>query len=85
MDDLLERLTELKVPPAPKSLSRELHQRVNRTLLVQHTIELATQGVIYAGGILLRGFLALVAYTLTGQYPIDRREGSRGQGAGDGE
>jgi len=73
MDDLLERLTELKVPPPPDSLKRDVHQRVNRALLVQHIVELATQGAIYAGGHLLRGLVGLVVYTLTGKYPKEKR------------
>lgn len=72
MDDLLERLTQLKVPPAPKSLKRDVHHRLNRTLLVQQLVELALHGVLYASGHMLRGLLGLVAYTLTGKYPVDR-------------
>lgn len=81
MEDLLERLTQLKVPPAPKSLKREVHHRLNRTLLLQQIVELATYGVLYASGHLLRGLLGLVAYTLTGKYPIDR--GDRPDKTGD--
>ena len=72
MEDLLERLTQLKVPPAPKSLKRDVHHRLNRTLLVQQLCELAIYGVLYACGHMLRGLLGLVAYTITGKYPIDR-------------
>ncbi len=76
MEDLLERLTQLKVPPAPTTLKRDVHDRLNRTLLVQQIVGLATNGAVYACGHLLRGLLGLVAYTLTGKFPVDRGDRS---------
>ena len=72
MEDLLEKLTQLKVPPTPPSLGREVHERVNRLLLVQQLIELATHGALYACGHLLRGLVGVVVYTLTAKFPRDR-------------
>jgi hypothetical protein len=66
-DDLLERLAETDVPPAPADLDVEVHHRLNRMLLVAHLADLGLRGMMYAVTHFARGVLHLLVLTLTGK------------------
>jgi hypothetical protein len=76
--NLLEQLAELEVAPPPPQFDRELHQRVNRTLLAQQVADLAIGAVPLAAVEFLRAVAAALAFTMTGHFPQDRREKTRG-------
>ena len=68
-DDLLEQLTKSEVPPVPESLDRQVHRRLNRTLLVIHILDFVLRGIPYAALQLARAVMGLVAFSLTGAFP----------------
>ena len=68
MKDFLEKLAELEVREPPSNFDQKLHERVNRTLLVQHVIDLFVGGVFWSGFHFLRAVLGWLFFTVTGQY-----------------
>jgi hypothetical protein len=76
--DLFEKLAELEVPPPPEAdhFDRQLHDRVNRSLVAGQLVDLATGGLPWAILHFSRALLGLVTLTLTGRYdtkPKNRR------------
>ena len=63
--DLLERLAEVEVPPPPQELDRNVHQRVNKLLLIAHLGDLALRGLLYAFMQFMRPTAHLFVLTLT--------------------
>jgi hypothetical protein len=59
--DLFEQLADLEVPPAPSSeeFDRQLHERVNRSLVTGQLIDLGVKGMPFA---LLHFVRALVGF-----------------------
>jgi hypothetical protein len=72
VEDLLERLAEAEIPPAPDELDRGVHRRVNRTLLAAHLADLAIRGAAWAAIQFLRPVAHLIVLTLTGK-PLGRK------------
>jgi len=74
--DLLEKLAEVPVPPAPSAqvFDREIHRRINRRLVAGQVADLLTRGFIFAIGHFSKAVLGLVRLTLTGKLepPKDR-------------
>ncbi len=66
-DDLLEQLAQAEVPPVPAKLTHDVHDSVNRTLLVAHLVDLALNGVSYACGAFAKGVIHLIVMTTTGK------------------
>jgi hypothetical protein len=73
MNDFLEQLAEMEVGPPPATFDRELHERLNRSLLVQHLMDLATGGLPWALLHFARAVAGVVAFTLTGKFYDDSR------------
>lgn len=72
MDDPLEQLALLEVPDPPAGFDRQLHQRVNDWLTLQHAVDLVLRAAPWAIGELARAALGLLAFTLTGRYDDGR-------------
>ena len=67
MKDFLEQLAELEVREPPPEFDRQLHQRVNRTLLVQHLVDLLL-GAIPGRPCTSPQPGGMVAFTVTGKF-----------------
>jgi hypothetical protein len=67
-DDILEQLARLEVREPPPEFDHQLHERMNRSLLVQHVVELATGVAPWALGCFAQAVLGLVRYTITGRF-----------------
>jgi hypothetical protein len=72
MRDFLEQLAELEVRQPPPEFDRRLHERLNRTLLVQHFVDLVFGAMPWAMVHLLQAAIALVAFSITGKYPSSK-------------
>ena len=57
--DLLEQLAQLEVPPPPAELNQQVHQRVNRSLLVLHVLDLGLRAMPWAMWSSMAGVLGL--------------------------
>ena len=68
--DFFEQLAELEVPPPPEAeqFDRQLHDRVNRSLVAGQLVDLATGGLPWAFIHFARALVGLVTLTLTGRY-----------------
>lgn len=78
--DLFEQLAEQKVPPVPKNLSRRVHHRLNRALVVLHVAELMLRVLPYCAALFARAVVGMISYTAAGRYPVDRSSRSDGEG-----
>jgi len=74
--DLLEQLAKAEIPPVPETLDRQVHQRLNYTLLVLHVLDFMLRAVPYALLHFFRAVVGLVGYSLTSKFelPHDSRE-----------
>ncbi|MGA2616997.1 MAG: hypothetical protein ABSF26_05250 [Thermoguttaceae bacterium] len=79
MNDFLEQLAEVEVRQPPPEFDRQLHQRLNRALLIQHLVDLLLGGMPWALAHLGRGVLGWLAFSLTGKFH-DRKPGDRDAG-----
>jgi hypothetical protein len=72
--DLFELLAEKDVPPVPANFDREVHSRVNDSLLAMQVMEFLFQVVPYALLHFGQGVIGLVGFTLAGGFPHDSRD-----------
>ena len=68
MVNLLEQLADLEVPPPPAQFDRQLHQRVNRSLLVWQLVDLVVSAMPWAMLHFARALVGLITFTVTGRY-----------------
>lgn len=73
-NDPWQQLAAVDVPPLPAHLESEVHQRLNKRLLVVHLSEFALRVAPYAIGQLLPGLVSWLTFTLTGKFEPPRRE-----------
>ncbi len=74
MEDFLERLANREVCDPPPDFSRRLHQRVNRTLVLQHLIDFFVGAIAWSAAHFLRATFGWLVFTITGRFPDrDRR------------
>lgn len=68
--DLFEQLGDLDVPPPPEAeeFDRQLHARVNRSLVAGQIVDLGTRGMPFAALHFSRALVGLFTLTLTGRY-----------------
>lgn len=70
MDDhVLEQLRDAEVPPVPDRLIEGIHNRVNRTLLVGHLFEFASQGLVHCMFHMTMAMWGALVVTVTGRFP----------------
>jgi len=75
--DLFEQLANMEVPPPPAHFDAQLHDKVNRSLVASHLVDLVLSGFPWACGHFARALIGMICYTLTGRYeskpPTHRR------------
>ncbi len=69
MKDLFEQLADSKVSEPPPDFDLRLHQRVNRTLVVQHIIDFFVGAIPWSAVHFFRAVLGWLLLTLTGRFP----------------
>lgn len=72
--DLFEQLAESEVPPAPETLECQVHQRVNRVLLLLHIVDFVVRGLPWTALRFGRAVAALLSFTLLGRFQEHSRE-----------
>jgi hypothetical protein len=75
--NLLDQLAELEVPPPPAHFDQQLHDRVNRSLVISQFADLAVSGLPWALLQFARAFVGLIAFSITGRYENKTRNGRR--------
>lgn len=72
--DLFEMLAEKDVPPVPTDFDRQVHARVNDSLIGIHVLEFVFQAVPYAMLNFAQALIGLFGFTLSGGFPHDRSD-----------
>jgi hypothetical protein len=77
--DLFERLAELEIPPPPDTdeFDRQLHERVNRSLVAGQLTDLVVGGLPWAIAHFARALVGLVTFTVTGRYEAKTKDQRR--------
>jgi hypothetical protein len=68
--DLLEKLAELPVPPAPapQAFDKGIHERINSRLIVSQTADFLLRGFGFGVAHFSKALLGVVRLTLTGKF-----------------
>jgi hypothetical protein len=66
--NLLEQLADLEVPPPPAAFDAQLHDKLNRALVVTQLVEMFVGALPWALAHFGRAVLGFVAFTVTGRY-----------------
>ncbi len=72
--DLWTQLAEREVPEVPERFDLQVHQRVNRWLLLAQLADLALRGVPQAMWLFARSVFGLLIFTLSGSYHSKNRK-----------
>jgi hypothetical protein len=72
MADFLEQLADMEVPEPPAQFDRQLHNRVNRVLLLQQLLEFALVFLPRSALHFARAVLALLVYSTIGRFPAEK-------------
>jgi hypothetical protein len=75
--NLFEQLADLEVPPPPDQFDRQLHERVNRSLVQTQLVDLIVSGLPWALLHFARAFVGLITFTLTGRYETNPKNQRR--------
>ncbi len=78
--DLFEQLAELEVPPPPAQFDAQLHERVNRSLVIGQFIDLAVKALPWAFVHFARAVVGAIVFTLSGRYEPSSKTGRRKNG-----
>ena len=70
--DIFEQLAQHDVPPMPTDFDRQVHHRVNDSLLGVHVTEFVFQVMPYALLHFAQAVMGLAMLTLSGGFPQDR-------------
>jgi hypothetical protein len=68
MPDLFEQLAQSEVPPPPVEFDRQLHERVNRSLLAMHVADLLIGAMPWAILQLLSALGGFLRLTISGSF-----------------
>ena len=77
--NLLEQMSEIRVPPLPEDFDRSVHQRLNKRLLLEHLADLLFRGLPTAVAHFAQPWVGLLVYSLVGRFELeqpDQRETS---------
>ncbi len=66
--DFLDQLAQLEVHAPPPDFDRQLHQRLNRSLLGQHLLDLLLGALPWAFVHFARGCIGAIVFTATGRF-----------------
>ena len=73
--DLFDQLAASEVPPPPPQFDRQLHERVNRSLLAMHLADLGASAMPWAMLQLLRALGGFLSLTISGKFsPQEKRK-----------
>lgn len=74
--DLLEKLAELPVPPAParQTFDHEIHKRINSRLIVGQFFDLLLHGFAFGVAHFAKAVLDVVRLTLTGKFEVSKND-----------
>jgi len=75
--DLFDQLADLEIPPPPVQFDKQLHERVNRSLVTWQLVDLIVTGLPWALLHFGRAFVGFIAFTLTGRYETNTKNGRR--------
>ena len=67
--DFLEQLAEIDVPPPPPEFDRNLHQRLNHSLVVQQILDLGLHILPGAAMEFSRAVMGMLTLTVAGKFP----------------
>ena len=65
---LFDELGNTEVPPPPPQLTQQVHQRLNRALVVLHFVDLMLRALPWVAVRLVQPVIGLARYTLTGRF-----------------
>lgn len=68
MKDFLEQLADLEVRDPPPEFDRSLHERLNRSLVVQHVLDLMLGAIPWAIAHFFGAVVGFVKFTATGKF-----------------
>ena len=69
--DIFEQLADWDVPPPPDKFDQQLHERVNKSLLVVQLVDLAVRAMPWAMLHFGRAVVGLLLLTLRGHFVSD--------------
>ncbi len=77
--DLLEKLAELPVPPAPppQTFDRAVHQRINSRLIVGQMSDFVLRGSAFGIAHFAKATLGLLRFSFTGKFPEQKNDKDR--------
>ena len=67
--DFLEQLAEIDVPPPPAEFDRNLHQRLNHSIVVQQILDLGLYILPGAAMEFSRAVMGMLTLTVAGKFP----------------
>ena len=70
--DLFDQLADQEVPPVPENLSRGVHRRLNRALVILHLVEFGLCVLPYCLLTFSRAVIGFFVQTISGRFPDDR-------------
>ena len=70
-NNLLEQLTHDTVPPLPEDFERQVHQRLNKRLLIDHLADLLLRALPVVALQFGRAVFGLMVFTHSGRYRLD--------------
>ena len=71
--DFFDQLAATDVPPPPPEFDRQLHERVNRSLLLVQLTDLALGAVPWAMWHMTRALLGFMKLTITGKFQAKKK------------
>jgi hypothetical protein len=72
VNDFFEQLAEAEIPPPPAGFDRQLHERVNRSLLLVQLMDLVFGALPWAAMHLARSLLGFITLTVSGKFEARR-------------
>ena len=77
--DLLEKLAELPVPPAPEPepFDRAVHKRINQRLLIGQLSDFVFKGLGFAAAHFAKAVAGCLRLTVTGKFEAPKNGGNR--------
>jgi hypothetical protein len=75
--NLLDQLADVEVPPPPVAFDRQLHDKVNRSLLITQLVDLFISALPWAMLEFSKAFIGLGIFSVTGRYPSKSNKRSR--------
>jgi hypothetical protein len=72
MHDPWEQLAAVEIPPLPENFTGDVHQRLNKTILAMHLLELGMGAAAFACRHFAQALMGLVLFTFSGRFEAER-------------